>query len=189
MGDTFRRCWCAPALALAFALACHSGAPRQARRDGPSCRDIARRAELVIGRASDAVRDEATRFYAEMLDLCQEPGLAQRARACLTRAADVDSARRCPSLPATGDTSRRDDETDAPTSCDTVVKQAMKIVVRESEAMVSPTDYAEEEQLFLRDCAAATPTGRRCAAKARTIDAIDACLALPDAGGGDDLGD
>lgn len=134
----------------------------------------------MIGQVSETSRDEATRFYAEMLDLCQEPGLAQRARACLTRAADVDSARRCPSLPATGDTSPRADGTEAPSSCEAVVTHAMTVVVRESEAMVSPTDYAEEEKLFLRDCAAASPEGRRCAAKARTIDAIDACLALRD---------
>jgi hypothetical protein len=121
---------------------------------------------------ADTSRLDAVRFYAAVIDLCQEPGLAQRARTCLTRANDVDTARACPSLPATGDTVER------VSSCDAVVRHALKVLVRESEVTVSPTDYVEEEQLFLRDCASASPEGRRCAVRARTIDAIGECLAL-----------
>lgn len=37
----------------------------------------------------------------------------------------------------------------------------------------------------MRDCAAASARGRRCAAKAATIDALDDCLATGDEGGTD----
>jgi hypothetical protein len=46
--------------------------------------------------------------------------------------------------------------------------------------VVSPTDKAEEERLFMRDCAAASVPGRRCAIKALTVDALHECLAMRD---------
>jgi hypothetical protein len=133
VGDTGASRSCA-ALVLALALACRAQPPQQAQLDGPSCRDVARRAEAVIRQVADTARLDAMRFYAEVIDLCQEPGLAQRARMCLTRTNDVDTARACPSLPATGDTVQR------VSSCDAVVAHALKVLVRESDVTVSPTD-------------------------------------------------
>ena len=176
VGDTVRAAACA---AMALASGCHSSPSREAAQAGPSCCDVAKHAELVIARAPERTRDDATRFYAEVIDLCQAPGLAQRARACLTRAADLAAARSCPSLPATADTSNSETETAGGTpTCGTVVARAMRILGREPDAPVSPTDRAEEEQLFMRDCAATIPEGRRCAAKALTVDGIEECLAL-----------
>jgi hypothetical protein len=128
------------------------------------------------------------RFYAEVIDLCQAPGLAQRARACLVRAADVSAARRCPSIPATADTSTADADA-GPPSCGTIIAHAMRVLAQGPDAPVSATERAEEEQLFMRDCAAASAKGRRCAMRAVTVDAIDECLALPDDSDGEGEGD
>ncbi len=195
VGDTFTRLACA---ALALCAGCHASAPATPLPAGPTCRDVARRAELVIERSSAPARDEAARFFAEVIDLCQEPGLAQRARTCLADANDLAVARACPSLPATADTLAGDGAGATPPSCGTVVAHAMRVLGREPGAPVSATDRADEEQIFLRDCAAASANGRRCASVALTTDAIDECLALRDEDdsenesdddGGDDSGD
>ncbi|HUQ02996.1 MAG TPA: hypothetical protein VM261_10895 [Kofleriaceae bacterium] len=177
MGDTVRRLTCA---AVALGAACRASAPATPTQAGPSCRDVARRAELVIGRSPDRTRDDATRFFAEVIDLCQEPGLAQRARTCLAQANDLADAHACPSLPATADTFASPRDGASPPSCRTVVAHAMRVLASEAAAPVSATDRADEEQIYLRDCTAASTDGRRCAAVALTTDAIDECLALRD---------
>lgn len=178
------------AATLLTAHGCHASRPAAVVEAGPSCRDVARHAEEVIAQTPERARDNATRFYAEVIDLCQEPGLAQRARSCLVAAGDVKSARGCPSLPATADTAEDADESESgPPSCRTIAEHAMRLLSRDADAPVSPADRAEEEYLFLRDCAAATPEGRNCAAKAISVDAIDECLSMPANDGGDGLDD
>lgn len=131
--------------------------------------------------APDAAREGATHFYAEMIDLCQAPGLAQRARACLATAADLAAARDCPSLPATADDEASKNGTDAGDTdappCNDVVAHAIHVLQRTPDAPVTATDRADEEDLFARDCAAATPAARRCALAAASLDALDECLA------------
>jgi hypothetical protein len=166
-------------LLSALSLGCHPPHNTEPPIPGPSCRDVAKQAERVIARAPEAAREGATHFYAEVIDLCQAPGLAQRARACLATAADLAAARACPSLPATADASVSEngaDDSDAP-PCNDVVAHAMHILERSPDAPVTATDRAEEEDLFARDCAAASSAARRCAVAATTIDAIDKCLA------------
>jgi hypothetical protein len=174
--------WCLLLGSLTLALGCHPPRDAEPPAAGPSCRDVARQAERVIAAAPESVREGATHFYAEVIDLCQAPGLAQRARACLATAADLAAARTCPSLPATADDSVSengadpDGDTDAP-PCNDVVAHAMHVLERSPDAPVSATDRAEEEDLFARDCAAATPAARHCAIAAATLDALDECLA------------
>jgi hypothetical protein len=138
----------------------------------------------VIATTPEPAREGATHFYGEVIDLCQMPGLAQRARACLASAPDLAAARACPSLPAMadGDPSQTGaagagDDDDAAPPCNDVIAHAMHVLERSPDAPVTATDRAEEEELFARDCAAASPASRRCAVAAATIDAIDECLA------------
>ena len=177
VGDTLGRlAWAA----IALVAACRSPPQATPAQAGPSCRDVARRAALVIDHAPPPTREGATRFFAEVIDLCQEPGLAQRARACLAEAKDLADARGCPSLPSVADTSDGSVESVTPPSCRTVVEHAMRVLASEPDAPVSASDRADEEQLYLRDCTAASAEGRRCATAARSTDAIDECLARRD---------
>jgi hypothetical protein len=163
---------------MAHAPACRSSGRREPGQAGPSCRDVARRGQQNIRQAPAHLRDQATRFYAEVIDLCQVPGLAQRARRCLAAAADLAAARGCPSLPATADTLQdTGGNAEVSPSCAEIVSRALRVLAREPDAPVSPTARMEEEELFMDDCAATTPQGRRCAAVAITVDAIDECLA------------
>lgn len=175
MGDTVNRLATA---AMALLVACRSSPAAAPPQAGPGCRDVARRAENLISKVPAATRDEATRFFAEVIDLCQAPGLAQRARTCLATAADLTVARNCPSLPETAPPSARE-PAQAP-SCAAIVEHAMRVLDQEPDAPVSAADRAEEQQIFQRDCAAASARGRRCAAVALSLDAIDECLALRD---------
>ncbi len=141
-------------------------------------------AEHVIGRTPAAERLVAIHFYGEVIDLCQQPGLAQRARGCLAQATTLAAARACPSLPALGDGRRQTGRAPAPT-CKEVVAHAMELLTRGPDAP-DPAAMLEEERIFQRDCGASTPDGRRCAIRAPSVDALDECLSMLTGGEGDD---
>lgn len=137
----------------------------------PSCRDVAVRGEALITAAPEAERDDATRFVAELIDLCQAPGLAVRARTCLASAATLAEARACPALPTTGDDLGDPNRGEAP-SCEDVVAHAMELV----DAELDDDERPDVEEGFTERCVELTADGRRCAAAAADDQALGDCL-------------
>lgn len=160
---------------LVAGLGCRTPPPTTV--EGPTCRDVASQAHRVLEQAGSAL-PETERFYAEVVDLCQRPGLSASSRACLVTSTTVAAARSCPALPAAGtDADMRTDHVATIPGCDEVVRHAMRILAASPDAPRSDEERVEEAGLYASDCAESSPDGHRCAIAATTVAAIDDCLA------------
>jgi hypothetical protein len=161
------------ALVLVVLAAC-GGSAHPGRTAEPTCRELAVRGQALVEGAPAAEREEALRFVVEIVDLCQAPGLALRARSCLVVAPSIAAARSCPSLPTTGEDIGDPNRAEAP-PCKDVVARAMRLADEAGEQL-DTEERADLEQHYVDNCNSVVPEGRRCAYAATDVDLLDECL-------------
>lgn len=155
-------------------LAACGGKSAPARRAEPTCRDVAVRGEGWVAVEPEPGREEALRWLAEVIDLCQKPGLALRARTCLAGAPTFAGARACPSLPEVGIDIGDPNRAPAPT-CDEVVAHVMALADAAPGGALTGDERTDEERAQAYQCSLSTPAARRCVIAAGYIEHVEQC--------------
>lgn len=141
------------------------------------CRKLAVHGQRLIEDTAAAEREAATRLVVGLIDLCQQPGLAESTRTCVLAAASTAEIRACPALTEVVGDATADDG--AP-SCRKAVDHAMDLLDAGGNKPRSRTARDEARGAYLDGCTDLTPAGRRCVAAATTIAMVDDCFAAPE---------